>query len=257
MSNQNQKPVNKKSGKKRREATSAAANRKALLHQQPFESTVLHRFLDGKGGSLFGALERSAVLLRYTSDNLAINQDIENFLTFRVFDHAEAEVKTIEAQADEAEELLAMELPSVQYPDNQTMTIAITHPVYWKLISLMARADQVMSRIELLYLAAVITTPQHEQARHQLVSLFNRIQQKIFMVTSPGKRENRPYSVQQFLTALKADGGMDALMSRLAGSPAPSVETEESTDNDASDIPDPEPTEAVMDSHVNDDPQAA
>ncbi|MBD1389488.1 hypothetical protein IC617_08615 [Neiella sp. HB171785] len=197
--------------------------RKALLQPQNFESTVLYRFLDSKGGTLFGAIERSAVLLRYTSDTLPINQDIEQFLDKQVFAIAEEEIISIEAQADEAEEMLAMELPEVQYPDNQKLVIEVTHPIFWKLIGLMARADKVMSRIELLHLAAVLPTEQHEHARHQLVSLFNRIQQKIFMVTSPGKRANRPYSVQQFLAALKTDGGMEALMSRLSGTAAPKI----------------------------------
>lgn len=171
--------------------------KKIIYHNALIEKLF---FTDGK--KLMQAVERLGAIYRLAKNDKGAYSKLNDWMNGINLHIATSQLSTVSESRNEVTEAKDVALSDVEFP-NKEMTFKTTHSSSTKIIALITAVDSELSSLEQLFLSDGLDDIEFDVAARQCMAIVNGVIDRVFKVTSPGKRENGTFDVKQYVQFLK------------------------------------------------------
>jgi len=179
-----------------------------------YKTSFIHKFLAERSERIMQVTERLASALRALSVERDAYEQLSSWISVTI-NEARDEINEIATQRKIMEKTLTKEQRkvSVKTPDRYQVKFEFTTPIGAQVIALVNDIDQELAEAQRIYFAGAMNDLELAEANKQGFKIINAFIEKVFKVTSPGRREGGRFQAEQFAKSMKA------------GAPAPAEDT--------------------------------
>jgi hypothetical protein len=169
-----------------------------------YQSDFMHGYLTKNERSILNIFERLGAIFRMARTDRASYEKVRDWHYEKNIAIAELQIETIQEQR---EQLLGEQVfdatNAIKIPDTYKITFELSHPVGNTITQLIKSLDAQLAEIEAVFMNGLIDDLQYEQASRQALAVMSGVVDRIYKVTSPGKREGGAFSVALYMSFLR------------------------------------------------------
>lgn len=169
-----------------------------------YKTSFMHKFLAERSERIMQVTERLASALRALSVEREAYEQLSTWISTSITE-AREEINEIATQRKIMEKTLSKEQRkvSVNTPDKYQVKFEFTTPIGGQIISLVKDVDQELAEAQRIYFAGAMNDLELAEANKQGFKIINAFIEKVFKVTSPGRREGGRFEAAQFAKSMK------------------------------------------------------
>jgi hypothetical protein len=169
-----------------------------------YKTSFMHKFLAERSERIMQVTERLASALRALSVERDAYEQLSSWISVTI-NEARAEINEIATQRKIMEKTLSKEQRKVNVntPDKYQVKFEFTTPIGAQVISLVKDVDQELAEAQRIYFAGAMNDLELTEANKQGFKIINAFIEKVFKVTSPGRREGGRFEAAQFAKSMK------------------------------------------------------
>lgn len=184
--------------KKRERRPEFVQTRKSVPYTIQTQSNTMLDYMTRNGGAAAGAFQRVAGLIQLTTNDALVRPRLDKWFE-NVVSNAVVRADSLTEQQEKYSEGLVFNVPKPKVPENYKYTFEITHPIFWQLIGLIEKIDNVMAEIEFYWLSGQLEDVHLENAAGQAVNTIKTMVNRIYYVTNASRgRKGGLYSKEAY-----------------------------------------------------------
>lgn len=172
-----------------------------------YRTAFMHKFISDRGDKVMQVCERLAATLRTLSSITEVRpyNELSDWVA-ETISEARQELQLITEQR----KLLERTAPNisdvaVKSPQKFKVKFQFTTPVGRQVVAILRAVDEELACAQRLYFAGALNDVELAVANRQGLRVLNSLIDKVFKVTSPGKREGGAYSPDALLAAMRSE----------------------------------------------------
>ncbi|MCO4319914.1 hypothetical protein [Aliidiomarina quisquiliarum] len=155
-----------------------------------YETSFMHKFMAERGDKVMQVAERLAATMRMLTQEPALYQQLEQWNKESLLEAKES-LKALRAQRETLEQTLRKTQRDlkVNTPDKYTAKLVFTTSIGRQIVEVLEDVDKELAKAQYLYFAGALNDLQLAEANRQGLNIINSYIDRVFKITSPGKRE--------------------------------------------------------------------
>lgn len=169
-----------------------------------YQSDFMHSYLTRHEMSTLNIFERLGAIFRMARSDKEAYAKVRDWHYETNIAIAEMQIETLQEQREQiaANAVLASE-NTINVPDSYKIVFELSHPVGNTITQLIKSLDSELAEIEKVFMNGLMDDLEYEQASRQAIAVMSGVVDRIYKVTSPGKRDNGPFSPALYMKYLK------------------------------------------------------
>lgn len=169
-----------------------------------YQSDFMHSYLTRHEMSTLNIFERLGAIFRMARSDKDAYEKVRGWHYETNIAIAEMQIETLQEQREKisANTVVATE-NTINVPDSYNIVFELSHPVGNTITQLIKSLDGELAEIEKVFMNGLMDDLEYEQASRQAIAVMSGVVDRIYKVTSPGKRENGPFSPSLYMKFLK------------------------------------------------------
>lgn len=181
-----------------------AGKTKTLEAHIKYQSDFMHGYLTRNEMSILNIFERLGAIFRMARTDRGAYTKVRDWHYEKNIAIAAMQVETLQEQREQiASKVEIMSETTINVPDSYQITFELSHPVGNSITQLIKTLDSELAEIEKLFMSGLLDDLEYEQASRQAIAVMSGVVDRIYKVTSPGKREGGPFSVALYMNYLR------------------------------------------------------
>lgn len=177
---------------------------KTLESHIQYQSDFMHAYLTRNEMSILNIFERLGAIFRMARTDRAAYTKVRDWHYEKNIAIAAMQIETLQEQREQlASKVEFVTEANINIPDSYKITFELSHPVGNSITQLIKTLDSELAEIEKLFMSGLLDDLEYEQASRQAIAVMSGVVDRIYKVTSPGKREGGAFSVALYMNFLR------------------------------------------------------